>query len=54
MQQAVLTVLEARGFSVPEELRRRIAECTDPATLDHWLQRAAVVDEPIELLNGHG
>lgn len=53
-RQAVLTVLEARGFSVPEELRRRIAECTDPATLDRWLQRAAVVDEPIELLNGHG
>lgn len=51
--QAVLTVLEARGIDVPQDLRRRIAECTDLATLDHWLRRAAVIAEASKLLNGH-
>lgn len=45
---AVLTVLCARGLDVPDEARRRVAECRDADQLDLWLQRAvhaATVDE---------
>ena len=38
---AVLTVLDARGIEVPDELRSRIIGCADIAQLDLWLQRAA-------------
>ncbi|MCG5053704.1 MAG: hypothetical protein KA712_12145 [Myxococcales bacterium] len=38
---ALLTVLEARGFSVSPDLRRRIFGCTDLEQLGRWL-RAAV------------
>jgi Arc/MetJ-type ribon-helix-helix transcriptional regulator len=48
--QDVLTVLEARGLDVPQELRRRILECTDLATLDQWLRRAAVIAEASNLM----
>jgi Arc/MetJ-type ribon-helix-helix transcriptional regulator len=51
--QAVLTVLETRGLDVPQELRRRILECTDLATLDHWLRRAVVIAEASNLMNDH-
>jgi hypothetical protein len=38
---AVLTVLAARGVSVPEAIRDRILACTDLDQLDVWLRRAA-------------
>jgi hypothetical protein len=40
--QAILDVLAARGIAVPEEVRRRVLACTEPAALDRWLTRAAV------------
>lgn len=38
---AVLAVLDARGIAVPDDLRARIAECTDLEQLDTWVRRAA-------------
>jgi len=38
---ALLTLLEARGFSVDDALRSRIESCTDGAQLDRWIARAA-------------
>jgi hypothetical protein len=37
----VLTVLEARGVSVPEEIRDEILGCADLPQLDTWLRRAS-------------
>jgi hypothetical protein len=37
-----------RGLSVTARQRRKIRECTDPATVDRWFERAfsvALVDE---------
>lgn len=36
----VLAVLAARGIDVPEDVRARVAECTDGEQLDIWLIRA--------------
>jgi hypothetical protein len=38
---ALLAVLDARGVAIPDDDRRRIAECTDLPQLDEWLRRAA-------------
>jgi len=38
--QALLTVLEARGFLVPAAERARIRACTDLTTLDRWIAQA--------------
>jgi hypothetical protein len=37
----ILFLLAARGFSVDAKLRRRIAQCTDLATLETWFRNAA-------------
>lgn len=37
----MLAVLNARGITVPEDTRARIASCADLAQLDIWLTRAA-------------
>jgi hypothetical protein len=39
--KAVLAVLDARGVDVPDEVRSRIAACTDADQLDTWVRRAA-------------
>lgn len=39
--RAVLTVLEARGFTVPDDARERILSCTDLDQLNTWVRRAA-------------
>jgi hypothetical protein len=40
---AVLTVLRARGITVPDAARERILAQKDPEGLERWLERAAVV-----------
>ena len=40
--ESILAVLSARGVPVSDTLRERILSCTDLATLDAWIQRAAV------------
>ena len=41
--KAVLTVLEARGFTLSAEARDRIGGCTDLDQLDTWLRRVATI-----------
>ncbi|MBI2375425.1 MAG: hypothetical protein HYV07_15625 [Deltaproteobacteria bacterium] len=43
-RQALLAVLEARGFPADDQLRARVSSGTG-ATLDLWLRRAVTVDE---------
>jgi len=50
--KAVLTVLEARGIAVPEEVRSCVMSCTDPARLEEWIRRAATVTDAHELFAG--
>ena len=38
--QAILTVLDARGLTVPADVRERILACTDLPQLNIWLRRA--------------
>jgi hypothetical protein len=38
--QAVLDVLEARGFVVSDEIRARILACADPTQLGAWHRTA--------------
>jgi hypothetical protein len=39
--KAVLAILDARGIAVPDDVRARIAGCTDLDQLDVWIRRAA-------------
>lgn len=48
--KAVLAVLDARGIVVPDDLRARIAECTDLDQLDTWIRRAATARSIADLL----
>jgi len=46
--ETVLKILAKRGLPVTARQRRKIRECTDPATLDRWFDRAfsvASIDE---------
>ena len=40
---AILSVLSAREIAVTDEIRAQILACTDLATLDRWLRRAATL-----------
>lgn len=48
--ESVLTVLEARGITVPEAARARITRCTDLDQLETWVRRAVTVTSTEELL----
>lgn len=39
--EALLIVLRARGIALDEAQRTRVMQCTDPRTIDLWLERAA-------------
>jgi hypothetical protein len=41
MGRVLLTLLAARGLAIPNQVRTRISECTDPDLLDRWATRAA-------------
>jgi uncharacterized protein (DUF2126 family) len=43
--KALLGVLEARGIEVPDDVRARIANCTDSDQLAAWIRRAANADK---------
>jgi hypothetical protein len=47
--EAVLTVLAARGVPVSDVERERILACRQPAVLERWIARAAVVEAAAEL-----
>jgi len=40
--KSILAVLTARGITVSDTVRERILGCTDIATLDVWIRRAAL------------
>ena len=48
----MLSVLAARGFAVPEALRSAVLSCTDEATLDQWIARAATCARVEDVLGG--
>jgi len=49
--EALLRVLAARGLEVTESQRDQIQRCTDPATLDRWLDHAVTVCGTEELFH---
>src|SRR5690606_22275625 len=49
--KALLTVLDTRGLHVSDEVRERIASCTDPGRLEAWLRRAVTVERAEELFD---
>jgi hypothetical protein len=48
--RAVLTVLDARGVQVPDDIREQILACADLAVLDTWLRRAATADNADDVI----
>jgi hypothetical protein len=48
--EAIVQVLQARGLAIPEDVRERILACRDPATLDRWIARAALVPSATEVV----
>jgi predicted transposase YdaD len=48
---AVLMVLQARGVTVPDAIRKRILAQTDPERLERWLVKAAVASSVAEVLD---
>lgn len=39
--EALLVILDTRSIDIPDDLRDRIASCTDIEQLDAWIRRAA-------------
>jgi hypothetical protein len=48
---AVVAFLDARGLTLSDEQRARIASCTDVAILDRWIRRAATIATADELFD---
>lgn len=45
---SLLTILDARGFAITDDVRAKILTCSDPAVLDRWLRvavTAVAIDE---------
>jgi hypothetical protein len=49
--KALLTVLDARGIHVPDDIRADITACTDTAKLDEWIRRAATAEKIQDVVN---
>ncbi|MEU7896365.1 hypothetical protein AB0B45_26355 [Nonomuraea sp. NPDC049152] len=45
----LLTLLDARGIAVSDEIRARITSCSDPVQFDVWTRRAAVASSADEV-----
>jgi hypothetical protein len=48
---ALFAVLTARRIEIPDDLRQRVAACTDLALLDQWLARAATAQSSVDVEN---
>ncbi len=46
---SILDVLQARGVSVPDELRGQVLACTDETVLARWLRRAVAASSAAEV-----
>ncbi|WP_228812631.1 hypothetical protein [Nocardia flavorosea] len=51
---SILTVLDARGIEVPDQVRATITSCDDLDQLQKWLRRALEINRADELLDGSG
>jgi hypothetical protein len=49
--RTLLMILDARGVDVPEDVRARIAGCTDVGQLDVWARRAATAHKISDLFD---
>ena len=49
---SILMVLAARKLHVNDDVRRRIEDCTNAETLDHWLVRAATAASADDIFGG--
>jgi thioredoxin-like negative regulator of GroEL len=49
--RALLTVLRARGFAVPDAVRERILAQKDPERLERWIAKAAVAASVTEVID---
>lgn len=52
--KSILTVLDARGIEVPDQVRETITSCDDLDQLQKWLRRALEINRADELLDGSG
>jgi hypothetical protein len=50
--RAILVVLEDRGVAVPDDVRDRFLECTDPTQLGTWLHRASTATTIDDVIRG--
>jgi hypothetical protein len=51
MATSVLEFLDARGLTIPDEVRQRVQSTTDLEQLRHWIRRAAVITTADELFD---
>jgi len=49
--RAISAVLDARGVSVPDDVRKQILACTDLSQLDTWLRRASTATSIDDVLH---
>lgn len=49
--KSILTVLDARGIDVPDEVRETIMSCEDLDQLQKWLRHALEINRADELLS---
>ncbi|TDB87612.1 hypothetical protein E1264_14100 [Actinomadura sp. KC216] len=47
----LLLMLEARGVAIPDDVRKRVTDCTDTAQLERWAKRAAVIEDARDLFD---
>ena len=52
LRGGVFAALEARGLPCPDDVRARLMQCDDPATLQRWLLRALSASTAAELFGG--
>lgn len=51
MATSLLDILDARGFTVTDDMRRRVQSSTDFDQLRLWIRRAAVIQSADELFD---
>jgi len=49
--KSILSVLQLRGLSVPDEMRARVLACSEPEQLEIWLRRALTVTAAEDLFD---
>ncbi len=49
LRTAIVTALSARGLSLSDAGREKLASCADADVLTHWLARAVTVNSEVEI-----